>query len=325
MIKKMCGLLTSALMAFAFVVALSSCVSTSVESSIPELTKYDDALLWEINGTDSEGNSSKLYVLGTIHFGDDRLYPLPQSVESAFESSDKYVAELSSEDFGKMVPELVARQVASMGRETARAAETGKPLLSYFTEDEINFFIQVYGSIEIVNQLALFEPWVLMSGLTVLPAAYSGLDATKGIDPYLINKAGENNKKVEGLDTLDIQLDLLEFGDWDTQLAMTKDLLKELMDDPDVAGKEMAELYDTYLTYDENLLAEVMAADYESETEAYAKEYHDEMFVARNTAWANKFVEYLEQGGTTFIFAGAGHFVGEDSVFNIMKANNTLK
>ena len=46
MIKKMSCLLTTSLLAFAFVVALSSCASTSVENSIPELTKYDDAMLW---------------------------------------------------------------------------------------------------------------------------------------------------------------------------------------------------------------------------------------------------------------------------------------
>ncbi|MBQ2205964.1 MAG: TraB/GumN family protein, partial [Treponema sp.] len=35
----------------------------------------------------------------------------------------------------------------------------------------------------------------------------------------------------------------------------------------------------------------------------------------RNEKWAKRIQSYIEMGGTTFVYAGAAHWVGEKSVF----------
>jgi uncharacterized protein YbaP (TraB family) len=49
------------------------------------------------------------------------------------------------------------------------------------------------------------------------------------------------------------------------------------------------------------------------------------VYANRNKDWANDITEYLAQGGTTFIFAGTAHWVGNDSVFNYLRKLGTIK
>ena len=49
------------------------------------------------------------------------------------------------------------------------------------------------------------------------------------------------------------------------------------------------------------------------------------MLTDRHSAWADKIKTWLAEGGSTFIFAGSAHFVGNDSVFFYLKQNGTLR
>ena len=77
------------------------------------------------------------------------------------------------------------------------------------------------------------------------------------------------------------------------------------------------DLYEAYLANDAKKLESILTlsrmAD-EARGEFY-RAYYNKLFTERNKAWADKILQYLDEGGTTFIFAGCGHFVGHDSVF----------
>lgn len=322
MIKKMFKLFSTALL----LVVITSCASTGFGKNVATIEKYDDAMFWEINGVDKNGEPSKLYVLGTIHVGDDRLYPLPDFVINSFLESDKLVSELSSEDWENLVPQTVALQVKSAQNEAAYIAETGKTLLDELSENEIKFLLSVLGNMEMVNAMASFEPWVLTSALGVIPLQLSKLgDPSKGVDSNLIAEAKILGKSVDGLDTIQDQFDVITFGDRETQIMMLHDLLKEYMDGLQSCVQEFTDLYEYYLAADEEGLTKMLVLDEKDEESEYAEEYYKVLYLDRNEAWAVKFADYLAEGGTTFIFAGTAHFIGEDSVFNMMKNNRTLK
>jgi uncharacterized protein YbaP (TraB family) len=46
-------------------------------------------MFWRITGTDAAGKQATVYIQGTIHLGDDRLYPLSGSVLNAWNSADR--------------------------------------------------------------------------------------------------------------------------------------------------------------------------------------------------------------------------------------------
>ena len=51
----------------------------------------------------------------------------------------------------------------------------------------------------------------------------------------------------------------------------------------------------------------------------------DALLKDRNIVWADKFEEYLNKGGTSFVFAGLAHFLGEDCVFEQMRIKGILE
>lgn len=311
MFKKLLNLFAVAFIA----ITITSCASNAILKEPASLKKYEDGMFWEINATDKNGAPSKIYILGTIHAADDRLYPLPTVIEEAFINSDTLYGELSSEDNNKIMQETMTRQMASMEREAIRINETGKKLSDYLTENQVALVSALLGGPQGLAQMEMFEPWVLNTALTTIPIVASGLDPTKGYDMYLTQKAVNEGRTVLGLDSLETQFDIIEFGDWETQLNMLKESLDEILETQADPGKELKELYNVYLSKDAEKMNDVMTAQLAEDTSETAEAFNHMVFTERNIDWATKFANILNEGGTTFIFAGCGHFIGDDSVF----------
>lgn len=321
MIKKILNFVTVAL---AFV-TITSCASTAVEKSPATVTKHEDSMLWEINSTDKNGEPSKLYVLGTFHLADDRLFPIPEDIITAFDSADKYYGELSSDDFNNMAKIVMEEQMASMQREVARIESTGETFIDTFTKEQIAYAKELLGGEEMLAGFVAFEPWVLSTFLTTaLPITMLGFG--NGYDVELYARSAEQGKSIIGLDELQTQIELLKFGTREEQIESIKLMLDSLMAGEDPT-EPILELYEAYLSADENRLAEVLEKQTSESTEANkesSEKFEQAIFAERNTEWAKIFAELLNEGGVTFVFAGAGHFVGEDSVFNYMVENGDL-
>lgn len=234
---------------------------------------------------------------------------------------------MSSNDWQDVMFATLIRQGESGLRENQRVRETGKPLMTYFSEEQLGFLLQMFGGNQaMLANLCAYEPWVLSSNVNLIPAQMSGLNPNMGVDQILIQRAMMSGRYIEGLDTLDAQLDILSFGDWETQLEMLLDSLDELMENTEETVNYMKDIYNAYLEVDLEELNTLFEEDkFLDEENSYSDEYYETLIVDRNTSWADKFSEYLNEGGTTFIFAGTAHFVGEDSVFEIMKDEKTLK
>ncbi|MBR0475726.1 MAG: TraB/GumN family protein, partial [Treponema sp.] len=86
---------------------------------------------------------------------------------------------------------------------------------------------------------------------------------------------------------------------YDEQLVQLKEILdgidaQKFKEEMNSAAKN---LYEAYLSGDPKKLEELTSED------------------ERNEKWAKIIQSYIEMGGTTFVYAGAAHWVGEKSVF----------
>lgn len=326
MIKKIFYLLTSVL----FISTISSCTSTTVNSDVSptynensteqakkdKVKKYKNAMFWEINGTDNNGSPSKVYILGTIHVGDERLYPLPDYIDAAYTSADRIVGELSTDAWEVMSIALNKKKEDSTAREKERIKQSGKTLSDYLTEEEKNFLLSYVKDEKILNK---FEPWFLLSEISDIPVTLSGLDSTKSYDIYFIERSLKEKKYIEGLDTIENQLQELSYGDWNTQLTILKNTIDNLIKESDSAGKNIINLYETYLTADEKKLSKIINTSINNKKSEYSDNYYESVILEKNKSWAEKIENYLKEGGTTFVFAGCGYFIGENSVLQFIK------
>ena len=297
-----------------------SCTSNRPAKSAVRVTEQA-RMFWQIDGVDADGKSSAVYIQGTIHVGDKRLYPLAPSVVEAWNSADRIVGEISTADWARFQNELQNRI-----RESVRSAD-GRRISDALTSDQKRALYSVLGKAE-AEQTDLFEPWVTNLSLQTLVYTSSGLSAEQGLDGQFMLLSYRQNREMEGLDDLETQFDVLTFGTYDEQLVMLQDVLD------DIAGKNeidqyVCKLYDAYLADDVASLDALLKESYRSDGEAAAKAalykaYYEKTFTERNRAWAKKIAAWLSEGGVTFIFAGAGHFIGEDSVFSYLRKNGTL-
>jgi len=301
-------------------IVLTACTTTgqakqSSELSKPILIEHPERFFWEIRG-----NNGSVYVLGTIHVADKDFYPLEKNVLRAFDKADRLVSEIGgAADFEALASELQTVIMKNMN------TDPQKSLLNVLSENELTFLYETVGD-DTVHQLALFNPWILNTILSQFLMAKVGLDAGAGIDMYLMQRA--ENKKIEALDTVEQQIAALSYGTFDDQLAILKDSIQALRN-IDKSMKEIHKIRDLYLSNNRKalsaLLVELLLEVPSSFSEKKAQAYIDALLTDRNRIWAQKFDSYLREGGNTFVFAGAAHFLGKTSVFEIMRQKNMLE
>ena len=291
-----------------------------VEEPQNQLTKYPDAMLWQIDGTAKDGTPSKVYLLGTYHAGDDRILTFPECVSNALEESDRFCCELSSTVWNKLPDMMNDLTVQSF------LTDLSHTLIDDLTPDEITL-INTFVDSQTFAQLVCFEPWVLNNYLQPIVMLAANLDTQKAYDVMIMDyiQKYKNNQGFDGLDDAQTQLDLIAYGDWNTQMTMLRDTLADLQD-LQTAADEMTQLYNIFLSGNEEEFEAFYFKDFEKEIKKSPvyKEYYSLLLEQRNKAWALKIADYLKQPGVTFVFAGCAHFVGPDSVFSFMRQNGDL-
>ena len=272
-------------------------------------------LFWEIKGA-----KGSVFVLGTIHIADKTFYPLEENVLRTFDGADRLVSELGGlEDMQAIAKELLAVIPENMN------IDPEKNLLKKLSQDELTFLNEKIGEFT-VRQLASFNPWILNMVLSQLLIEQSGLNAVDGLDLHLIQRAG--SKKIEALETPSQQLAVLAFGSFEDQLAILKSSI-EALQNIDKTKEEISRLRSLYLANDRVKLAELLPELLSDVPSSFSPEkaqaFMDALLKNRNRLWAHKFAEYLQKGGTTFVFAGCAHFLGDSSVFEIMRQESLLE
>ncbi len=275
------------------------------------LIKRPERMFWEIK----KGDAS-VFVLGTIHVADNRFFPLDDAILAAFDSADVLVSEVGTLDMNAMQTKTQEKIMNSMN------SDESKNLSKLLSDEEISVVISELR--DSAKQFFMFDPWVLDTALTGQLLAKTQLNADAGIDLYLMQRAG--SRPIEALESIDTQLNLLAVGTFDERLEMLKGTISQLKDTEKVAS-EFRELAARYLADDRKGLEELI---YESEVPDGVSEktytaYINTVYKERNIEWAKKIEQYLDAGGKTFVFAGAGHFIGSESVFTQMRKNGSMK
>ncbi len=293
-----------------FIFVSASCKTTS---SLCEPEKQAGRMFWKIEGTDKKGNPSAVYILGTIHIGDQRLYPLPDEIADAFTMADRIAAEISSSDMAILEQEIQLKIKGSYLR------ADGRNVMKYLEPEQQETVKELMG--QNAAPLALFEPWVLQLVINQVMMQKAGYNPEYGLDNQLINTAKLAGKKWTGLDDIETQLDILSAGSYNDQIYWLKEILDSAFGDGDFK-EQIDELYNAYLEDDIQKIAQLYEESRTAKDPSMQKatdEKNKMMNDERNKKWAAKIKKWLNEGGNTFIFAGCLHFAGDRSVFTFLK------
>ena len=211
-----------------------------------------------------------VYIFGTFHALDGQSEWFDHQVKSAFESAN----------------ELVLETVIPEGPVRVRPAISGRPLS--------------------VTPSASF---LATTRLAINAGRSHGMQVGNGADNVLRHAAEAEGKPVEGLETLELQLNMF------TRMpaaAGSSPKAGEPVEDRhaiDSLSNAMTEMQSAWKHGDQRIFVRMLG-----QLEASSPDTYRMMFTERNARWADWIAGRMQTPGTVFVAVGAGHLAGKDSL-----------
>ncbi|HEY5782422.1 MAG TPA: TraB/GumN family protein [Lysobacter sp.] len=257
-------------------------------------------LLWKVSDRDNA-----VYLLGSFHLlkGDD--YPLSSDIDTAFTAVDKVVFEVPPEQMTDPATQAKFLEVAGFGDDRKLSQ-----VLPADLREKLSRLMAMSGSsIEMVDG---YEPWFVNLSLLIGVSQSLGFSPDKGLDQHLMQQAAATNKPTGGLETMDLQLQVLDASPMPEQISS----LREFLDRPqDMPGM----LTDLHQAWRDGDIAKLDRLTREEMREKTPQTYRM-VNVERNDAWVPQIGKMLDaKKGDTMVVVGALHLLGEDGVIEKLR------
>lgn len=261
----------------------------------------DDNVMWKISDGDSE-----LYILGSIHVGDDAMYPLDEEIYAAFDESEALVVEL---DQRKLDQQTAMKYMLDM---------SGKKLSEKISPENFQKISQTLGMLMPLEQIEMLKPWAAGLTMQMMKMQQVGMNPSLGIDMHFLEKADKKKLPIEQLETAEFQFSLFD------KLGENPDALLMYLDEE--MEKKMGETIKAMTTEwsegDIDDLKAIIDAEMENMDNESAKIIQEDFFLTRNKNMAAKIQEYLKENKKYFVIAGAGHMIGEGGIVDILEKSD---
>ena len=254
----------------------------------------ENSTLWKIEGNGLETAS---YLFGTIHITCDAT--IEEDVQMALDNTTQVVLEIDMDD-----PTMQTKMMGGM------YMKDGKTISDLVSKEEY-VIIDSLITKEIGMPLKMVEnikPFFLISML--YPKM---LDCPmQSFEQELIKIAMEQKEDINGLETIEDQLQVFDDIPYEDQVA---DLLKSAKDNLANDKETFANMLEVYKEENIEALIKMMNEDDSSSV----SQHQDKLLVNRNKNWISKIGEYAKDQ-PTFFGVGAGHLAGETGVINLLRA-----
>lgn len=260
-------------------------------------------LLWEVRSP-----QTTVYLLGTIHVGEASLYPLPESIEAAYEASSVLAleADLTTQDA------LSSASAGAMYEPPDNLEKHVPPALMH----ELGDILSTYGLP--ADFARAMKPQMLAMALTMFEIGKVGLDASLGIDLHLARRAHRDGKRIVELESVDAQMRMLASMPEEAQVAMLESTVDGIRSGTLV--KDMVALIGAWKDGDAEKLDRLAMHDLDTMPPAAAQSLRQSLYDERNRAMATKIAALLAGKAVVLVAVGAGHMTGDEGLVALLTA-----
>ncbi len=254
--------------------------------------------VWKI-----QKGTSVFYLGGTCHLLRPTDFPPPKEFFQAFKASSIIVFET---DIGKL-------KEPSMQQKMMREASytDGSTLKNHISAATYQRLKQYCASHHIpLDRLMQYKPSILAFTITFVELAKLGV-TPEGVDTYFYQLAQHDGKKVEGLETVERQIQLVANmgqGNQDSFLLHTLEDMKS-------TAKRYDSMVDAWKKGDVAKLDASMIEDFRSQT----PKLYRQLLVYRNRKWLPRIEALAKTPQTEFILVGVAHLVGPDGLLQALQ------
>ncbi len=282
-----------AALATSFVFGLTECIAQKKNAT----TSKGSTSLWKVS---KDGKS--IFIGGTVHLLRKEDYPLPKPFMDAYDASDVLTFEtdtkaLSNPDLGMTVMEKGMYQDQT----------TLDSVLSQDVYEQLKAVSEKLGIP--IGAFIKMKPGLVITTLSAMQLRKAGI-GQDGVDIFFTNKAAEDKKEVQHLESVTSQIDhITTMGE-----GREDEFVKYSLKDMEGMTEQMGDLI---LSWKKG-----KAKPMEEEIASMKKDYPDtykSLLVQRNMNWMPQILSYLENGTKAFVLVGALHLYGEDGLLNLLK------
>ncbi len=259
------------------------------------LVAQQKGLLWKI---EKEGYQTS-YVFGTIHLQVKEVFSFDSTVYQKINECDQFQGELNMDKVNPMA------LIAEMPMKNSMTLDS-----LYSSKEELDtvmaFLKQTLGpQADMMKSIKPLYITMVIAQVT-LPQ-----DMPTVLDDHLFKYAKSQGKSVDGLETMQEQIDALNSIPLEEQ---AQDLLKMVRDyNESGIEKENAEMIKVYTAQDLKKLND-MINEYSTEGE----NFEEKLLVERNHVMCKRLIEDMKTS-KNFIAIGAGHLSGKDGLIPLLK------
>lgn len=255
-----------------------------------------------------EGMDNKLYLFGSIHAGEETMYPLPDYVLDAYKESELLAVEFDLIEF-QQDSDLQTNSMMKF------LNPDGKKVTDYIGEDTYNKAVEILNNVTPYNSIYdYYNPmmWqILIENAVILD---SDLFGNFGVDLHLLEKAKDDKKEILELESSEFQYDLLTGFDYDTQVY----LLEQSIADYDKAKDDIKKLYELYKKGNQEDLERHLFADDEKQ-DKIVLEYNDKLITSRNKTMTDGLLKVIKDGKNVFCTVGMAHVIGDGGIADLLE------
>ncbi|MEO1201603.1 MAG: TraB/GumN family protein [Pseudomonadota bacterium] len=272
---------------------------TCLSLSVPAAADTHPVSLWK-----AEGKTNVVYLLGSVHLLRRQDHPLPDVIEAAYDDADFLYMELDMDDLD---PTLV--QAASNRLGLIQGEDTLADLIGADRYAEAS---RLAAELDLpFEMLAKTEPWLAAVTLEQMVLLRIGFNPLYGIEMHMAMKSTQDGKPIEGLETIEEQLEFLDGLSLDAQTELLIQTLEE------GAGIEatMDDLVRAWRHGDTDYLERAMLDEM-----AEYRELYETIVAERNRRWTDTIAGLMDDDRNYLVVVGALHLIGEDGVPALLSA-----
>jgi uncharacterized protein YbaP (TraB family) len=249
--------------------------------------------MWQV-----EGETNRVYLLGSVHLLRERDHPLPEAIDAAYADAESLIMELDMDDLDAAVVQTFTNRLGIIQDE--------RTLRDLMGEARYAEAAAAAEALDIpIEMLSKAEPWYAAITVEQLVLMRIGFNPLYGVELYMTRLAQRDGKPIEGLETIEEQLGFLDSLSPDAQ----NDLLIQTLEEGGEISVLMDDMIRAWRTGDTEYLEDTILAEMARYPEVY-----DAIVVQRNRRWADAIAGLLDDDDDYLVIVGALHLIGEDGL-----------
>ncbi|MDR1657018.1 MAG: TraB/GumN family protein [Deltaproteobacteria bacterium] len=261
--------------------------------------------LWSVDSP--EGN--RVYLMGSVHLASEDFYPVPEKIQSAFNSSTQLMveADIMEADSNELKNFFFNEGLLPPDMTLPDLLKSQAPEMLQAYNDCLK---TLPGMGAVLNHL---KPWLAALTLESTRLLYLGYDPKLGLDLHFIKQAKERGIEILELESMMGQLNIF------THLTEQEglNLLKVTILEFDPTGNDIKEMMEI-----------LKNGDVEGFERLYFKVFNENpelidvlkvLIIDRNQRMFERIGSFFKSGQTTFVVVGAAHLVGPDGLVEKFK------